>query len=529
MDVYKKIILDRLPQILSHFNRNKYSFSFGCFDRNFWHYKIVDIPSARFQEGVLILALIYIDSEIQFFQKKKIKEWIEGALQFWLKIQNRDGSFNEWYPQEKSFVATAFSSYAISETLLLVSDIKKREKVVFGLKRAADWLIGKREKQALNQNAGALAALYNIFLLTGDRRYQKESERFLEFLKKSQNEEGWFFEYGGPDIGYLSLTLDYLAKYYLKSKDKTVFPLVEKGLFFLSHFIHPDGSAGGIYGSRNTAYLIPSGIEILANFMPLARKISSVLQEGIRNNYIISAKIFDDRYLIQNGYTYLEASWQLKQRNFKEEKEIALPHLVYGEKHFPQAGILIKSTPRFYCIISYKKGGAFYFYDRIKKIGIYNSGLLLKFRKKLYTSCYLSSQNKIFFSPNKETFFIKGKLKEVIEYYPTPLRFIALRILLGIAHFIPYFAAALKSIFRFLLISKKAKSFFCFERSFHFDDNVVIKDKFPPGIFDGGRIGGILELIYTPSSRYFNPNVFFSKEKPIEKKELEEGEVEYLL
>ena len=174
-DIYKKTILNSLPRILSNCDRNKYSSSFGCFDRNFWHYKIIDIPSARLQEGVLTLALLYLDSENSFFQKDYVKKLIEGGLNFWLKIQGKEGSFNEWYPHEKSFVATAFSSYAVSETLILLSDMETKKEIIAGLKKAGDWLLGRRDNQALNQNAGALAALYNIFLLTGEEKYEKKS------------------------------------------------------------------------------------------------------------------------------------------------------------------------------------------------------------------------------------------------------------------------------------------------------------------------------------------------------------------
>lgn len=529
IDIYKKTLLKCLPRVISCCDRNISSASFGCFDRNFWHYKIVDTPSARLQEGTLILALSYLDSETRLFHKKEVRQWIRGGLRFWLKIQKRDGSFNEWYPYEKSFVATAFSSYAISETLLLFPDIEEREQVVSGLKKSADWLCAKQDRQAVNQNTGALAALYNIFLLTGDNQYRKECEKLIGFLGRAQDQEGWFPEYGGADIGYLSVSLDYLARYYLKSGDKKAFGILEKGLSFLSHFIHPDGSVGGIYGSRNTTYLIPSGIEILANFMPLARKISSVLQKSIEDNCILSPKTLDERYLIQNGYTFLEASKQLKRRQFLQGKESAqLPCSSFGQKHFPNAGIWIKSTSNFYCLINYKKGGAFYLYDRFKKTGIYNSGILLWRGKKVYTSSYLSQQNEIELSSDGKTISIKGRLKKIADYCPTSFRFVVLRILLGIARLVPWLTTVIKSAFRALLVSQKRVSSLYFERSFTIDNNILVKDKFSPGIFDKGQISGVLELVYTPSSRYFNNNLVYSEAKPIEKEELLQGEKESL-
>lgn len=390
--------------------------------------------------------------------------------------------------------------------------------------------MGKRDSQALNQNAGALAALYNIFLLTGEEKYEKECKKLVEFFKKNQNEEGWFSEYGGADIGYLSLTLDYLAKYYLKSKNGDVLPILEKGLDFLSNFIHPDGSAGGIYGSRNTSYIIPSGIEILANFSFLAGKMSSVLRESIRNNCITHPETMDDRYLIQNGYNYLEASLQFKKRNpFNEDSAGNLPSFSFNDKYFPRAGFLIKSSPALYCIVNCQKGGAFYCYDRLEKISIYNSGILLRRKEKSYSSSWISGQNEIIISQDNKNILIKGRLQKAAEHRPTTFRFVVLRILLGLGQFAPYFTVFMKSALRNLLISRKNPSSFYFERSFNIDNNVLIKDRFSAGVFDKGHIGGIFEPAYTPSSKYFNNNLVNSPGRLMAKGELIRGEAEYSL
>ena len=45
---------------------------------------------------------------------------------------------------------------------------------------------------------------------------------FEELTKKSlalQNNEGWFYEYGGPDLGYLSVTIDCLWDLFDATKD----------------------------------------------------------------------------------------------------------------------------------------------------------------------------------------------------------------------------------------------------------------------------------------------------------------------
>ena len=62
-----------------------------------------------------------------YYNNNQILEWINIALDFTKKLQNKDGSFNEMYPYEHSFVATAFVCYAVSETLLLLKNKIKKE------------------------------------------------------------------------------------------------------------------------------------------------------------------------------------------------------------------------------------------------------------------------------------------------------------------------------------------------------------------------------------------------------------------
>ena len=73
-----------------------------------------------------------------------------------------------------------------------------------------------------NQEAGAAIALYNVYLLTDEIKYRASSEDKISFIRDHQTEEGWFYEYGGADIGYLSVLIDYLRKYYQKSEDEEI-------------------------------------------------------------------------------------------------------------------------------------------------------------------------------------------------------------------------------------------------------------------------------------------------------------------
>ena len=268
-----------MPRLLSLLNRNPFSKAYGCFDREYWHNTIIDFPCARKQEAVLTLALLYNKKNTHYYQNKLILEWINAALSFWTKIQNKNGSFNEWFPNENSFVATAFTSYAVSETLLLIGNIKNKKKIISSLEKAANFLNNVTEEKVLNQSSGAALALFNIHLLTKKQKYKKAAQQKINFLLKNQTKEGWFNEYGGPDIGYLSLTIDYLTKYYKKTKNQKVLDSIKKATSFLVYFLHPNLTVGGSYASRNTEYIIPHGITYMSN---LDKNANIILQ-----NYLL--------------------------------------------------------------------------------------------------------------------------------------------------------------------------------------------------------------------------------------------------
>ena len=58
-DVFAREALALIPKILTLQDRNAHSPTYGCFDRNYWHYKIIDFPSGMAAEFVLPLALVY--------------------------------------------------------------------------------------------------------------------------------------------------------------------------------------------------------------------------------------------------------------------------------------------------------------------------------------------------------------------------------------------------------------------------------------------------------------------------------------
>ncbi len=496
--IYLREINEQIPRLLGLLDRNPLSCTYGCFDRQYWHYRTSDFACARSQEAVLTLALLYNNKETKYYQSPLLLEWINASLNFWVKIQNKNGSFSEWYPKENSFVATSFSTYAISETLLLLKDkIRNKNKILRALERSCNWLMDKKETTVQNQESGSILALFNVYLLTENLEYRDSARRKLFSLMQKQTKEGWFYEYGGPDIGYLSLTIDYLAKYYQKSKDENAFRMASKAVDFISYFIHPNLTFGGEYASRNTEYLIPHGFEVLSSRNKKAAAISNAIKESLKNKSSISPQSLDDRYLTYIGYTWLQASQDAKNIQVKLNLE---PFM-----HFKQAGIMVVNTSNYHIILNTKKGGSFKLFFKNSNKVAYDSGLQIQSGKNKFVSSLLSNNN--ISTINNEGIIIHGSFCKVKTSPMSPLKNILLRkfqLLFGWSDFLGFLV---KKVLRNKLITEAKPSVFKFSRKISFDKTIKIEDSINNiHKVDQLIIGGKFSYNYIPSSRYFQPS-----------------------
>ena len=87
------------PRLLTQLCRDKDSPLYGCFDRNFWHYKTRDFPSMVLQQPIYVLDMVS-RGELPFcdelkISKTTISEWVDACLTFWSKSQRKNGSFDE--------------------------------------------------------------------------------------------------------------------------------------------------------------------------------------------------------------------------------------------------------------------------------------------------------------------------------------------------------------------------------------------------------------------------------------------------
>src|SRR5512133_912088 len=172
-------VIIALRRLLSEQNRDSCAPAYGCFDRRFWAWKLVDFPEATFQRNVYPLAWnLQKPSSEHICDQAAIRESVVAGLRFSFQVQHHDGSFDQAFPNEHSYGATAFLLQPLLESYKVVkSSINDQDRNLFedGLFRAARFLSTKSETHGLITNHIAGAAL--SLLLAGT--YFRES-KFLD-------------------------------------------------------------------------------------------------------------------------------------------------------------------------------------------------------------------------------------------------------------------------------------------------------------------------------------------------------------
>ncbi|MBI4139806.1 hypothetical protein HY483_02480 [Candidatus Woesearchaeota archaeon] len=494
---YIRVIIESVPRILTQLDRSASSKTYGCFDREYWHYKMSDFPSMRKQEAVLTIAYAFATNhkENPYYKSPQIKEFINAALNYWSVKAVKE--LSEWYPGEDSFVCNAFNLYAITQTYIVIGETPNR-KILTAIEKIATKLSSLKETRVQNQYSSLPIGLYNTYLLTNKEKYKKKSEGSLNNLKKLQSEDGWFLEYGGADVGYLSLTIYYLSLYYQKTGSQDALKIIAKACSFIKYFIHPDYTSGGEYASRNTEYLIPAGFEIISREVKDAANIAVFIRKGLVNRKSLSLREIDDRYLLYLGATYFESYINGKKEIVKTKEEFNKDFQIY----FPTTGLLVKNNSKYYFVANLKKGGSFQYINKKSLLHNYDSGILVKTREGMNTSSYLQEPNIL---KNNSEINIEGKLILCKNSIMTTTKLIIFRIIISNIAKIPIFGRYLREKLRDVLITKNKISRIKYRREFKIEeDHIEIADSLISKIpLLEVRLGEKYSDIFVPSSRLF--------------------------
>lgn len=350
-----------LPRILTQASRDPNSATAGSFDRDWWHYRIRDFSSAILQQAAWT-AFLAADLPAFAAERAALTRLAADGARFWNTRAIRYGAFEEYYPWERGYPVAAFSARAVLK--LVEAGVVPADDVRAGVAVAAEQLLARFEPEAANQQVAGLAALALI------RKFYPEFVPAAQLADQAartlalQHDEGWYMEYGGPDLAYLSVTLDALWDLADLTGESRYRESATRALRFLHAQVGALGASAGMLNARNTDYVLPYG---LARFLRdgsteeqgQAAFLFTTLYGNLESpDHFLHA--IDDRYLCHyTGHSLVRAWNLLRQLNAATLPAPATPPP--GEKLFAGAGQVLQlgGDTGVSALLALKKGGAF--------------------------------------------------------------------------------------------------------------------------------------------------------------------------
>jgi hypothetical protein len=467
-ELYARVGLSQVPHILGLVDRHRLSPTYGCFDRSYWHYRTAAFPSGMYQEFVLPLALIHrhrFPGGEAYCGQPRLMELAVAGMRYAARSAHRDGSCDDYFPYERALGAVAFSLYAMTESYLLLAVDAPELKAFF--EKRGRWLMGRQESGRLsNHHALTVMALHNVHVITGLRGIAEGLDARLQALLSWQHEEGWFPEYEGCDPGYLTATIDFLAKYHRRSGDERVWGPLARAVRFAAQFMHPDGSYGGEYGSRNSALFFPHGFELVADRIPEARAALDRYLRGIDTG----RRVFldDDRMCAHLTYNHLQAFLDYHPRDPNADPPPAPP----SRRYWTGAGLFVQRDASLHAVVSAAKGGVLRVY-RGGELAYGDSGLAALLEDGTVLVSHLVGQYETEVLENGIR--VAGSFAEARFRLPSPLTQALFHV--GMLVLGRWGSDRVRSILQKLLIVGKKAHAMRFQRTLRLGDQVVLVDE----------------------------------------------------
>lgn len=428
-------VYQTLPRLLALYNPDRTSASYGMGNRIYWAWGLIDFANGTFQGAANGLSLLLVNHLLpDGFSENAMLRRIDAMFTGTDRIRRKDGSLEEAFPYEGSYCVTALAAFDLLCAMKLLksrteSDTWARWQTV--IHPMIDFLIRADETHALISNhlATASACLFRWHALTGDSQAENKARLLLNRILQNQSAEGWFTEYQGADPGYQTVCMYYLADVHRQRPDIGLLEPLTRSVRFLWHFAHPDGSFGGLYGSRCTRFYNPAGMEALANEIPEALALADYMAGAIAQSRMVTLSSIDEPNLIPwfNAYTWAAVLFEKRRQVKQEISLVPCMQKQYRRAVFEQAGLFIDQGPDHYTIISTHKGGVVYHFQD-GRLTLCDAGVVVRTRKnELASTQTYAPENEVQWLDDN-TLTVDTQFCLMPRRLPKPMEFLALRL-----------------------------------------------------------------------------------------------------
>lgn len=434
---YAEMVRSEIGRLIGSLDREPESKTYGCFDREFWAWKFRDFPITMLQAGGYVLAQWWNRPipRNQEYHHPRVAEWIDGAMRYTIGRQRPNGAFDSVGPYTQDHGVSLAMVYLLAGCLKELGDAaspETRERTMEAIRRACRFATRSEEDYAFVSNHHALFALAwrSAHDLLGDQEALHHAEATVDQIIAHQSADGWYGEYGGPDPGYETLGISYLSLYWKWSGSTRVLDSLRKSVEFWSHCVHPDGSLGGVYGSRHTGLYCPDGFERLAEQVPLAASVAAFVTARLPRANAVTPSSSDSHNLAILLRSYLDAWSVAVDRPDEPPTGPELPCRTFsGLRHFGDSQITVAGAGPYYAVVNGKKGGVTRIFDRHEESLVYeDAGYRCVSDRATHTSQLLGLSTATV-DQSAGTVTVAATFGELRQELPTPGRFLVLRLL----------------------------------------------------------------------------------------------------
>jgi len=306
-DWYRSVATASLPRLMTLLDTRPAPAGTGSFDRETWKYRLSrgNFSPPGFQSGCYAVARAsHLDVPANPFSPES--EWINHVrrgLDWSARSQHADGSFPEWFPAQRSYCATAYLLLYLAGAFRAVrGEIHRDESDRWSrmLLQAGHWLAERDNPDSANQVAAAGAGFAALGEVLDIASFRRRSEATWNRLLCRMAPAGWLPEYGGPDVGYMTASLDMAAR----TLDRQHVESAEEAGTAMARYIAAVLAPGpcaplAAISSRSSNFFLPYGWERF-------RRMNRPPADSTRNYAVIMQGGFaptpasaDDRYFLQ--------------------------------------------------------------------------------------------------------------------------------------------------------------------------------------------------------------------------------------
>lgn len=506
---YLPDIYAALPRVLALFDQSQITGTRGVGDRYGWAWKGSDFFNGTFQGAAHGISVLIAGNLLpDWLSKDSALSHIDAMINGTRRITRRDGSLDEIFPYEKSYCVTALVSFDLLNAIDLISGSispDQRSRYLETVEPLIGFLTHNRESHGIISNhlAVAAAALARWRRETGVD-VLAEFSRTVDLIFKHRSPEGWFLEYEGADPGYQTLMLDYLVDLHAVDPSLELAPAIRDAIQFIGYCAHPDGSFGGLYGSRNTRFLYPAGIEAAAGLHPEVAALARFTRKAHADRTVVGLAAMDDSNLVPMFNSFARASRSMATQVVSANDKL-LPFEQDDDfrKSFPEAGFVVDKRDRTYSIVSWKKGGVVQSYSPLARV--IDPGPLARDAAGHWYSTQILRAEVGAQWQDADSLIIEAPMARYHVRTPTPLDMIVLRVLSLTVMRIPALNVLVKRLLVKFLISRRLFSSSVNRRVVRFASDLSIEDdwvKNPSGL-KRAKATGLFYAVHMASQGYW--------------------------